>query len=67
MDDILGLGLLLYVSHAWLSEVFRTVVRRNLLEEGGFATHMRDDVSCPLVELLRGKLLPLPGNIYSIL
>lgn len=35
------------------------MVRRNLLEEGGFATHMRDDVNCPLVELLRGKALSL--------
>jgi len=58
-DDILSMGLLLYVSRAWLSHVFHQVIAQDL-----FASIDAADTQV-LTTLLSGNLLPFIACILQ--
>lgn len=54
VDDILGCGLLLYLSPAWLKEVYRHVIQRDFLSEAGYHDTV-NDTQTALVQVLTGR------------
>ena len=51
MDEILSSGLLLFLSPAWLSEVYQQITSASILESAGFDPTKYS----PLVNMLKGK------------
>ena len=52
LDEVLGSGLIVYLSPVWVSSVYHQVINVNLLEEAGFGENNAD---VPLIHLLTGK------------
>ena len=56
IDDILGCGLLLYLSPAWLSELYHQVITTDLLAEAGFDREKHRE--SPFITMIIGRFLP---------
>ncbi len=56
MDDILGTGLLVYLSPAFLSEVYQQTIKSSLMEDAGYRDICTDS-ELPLIQALSGKSL----------
>ena len=55
IDEVLSTELMLYLSPAWVSEVFQCVIHVSLLEQAGYRDMGRHDADeCPLIQLLIG-------------
>ena len=52
LDEVLGSGLIIYLSPVWLSKVYHQVIVVNLLEEAGLKENNMD---VALIHLLTGK------------
>ncbi len=52
-DDILGTGLLLYLSPIWLSEFYHQILDRNMLAHAGYIDTL-DDSHIAVIEVLTG-------------
>ena len=54
-DEILGTGLLLYLSPIWLSELYHQIIDCNLLAQAGYIDTL-DDSHIAIIEVLTGSL-----------
>ncbi|KAI0235880.1 Brefeldin A-inhibited guanine nucleotide-exchange protein 3 [Lamellibrachia satsuma] len=55
IDEILGTGLLLYLSRSWLSEVFHHIISSDLLALAGYTAAMTGHSDSPLIHSLIGE------------
>ena len=55
VDELLTTGLLVYLSPAWLAEVYQQVIKTNFLGEAGY--HDNEAEELPLIQVLTGKSL----------
>ena len=53
MEDVLGSGVLVYLSTSWLAELYQQVVHCDLLHQAGYS-----DQAASLISLLTGNLYP---------
>ena len=58
VEELLTTGLLVYLSPAWLSEVYQHVIKNNFLAEAGYDFKRRRDpeeeMEQPLIQVLTG-------------
>lgn len=54
VSGVLGCGLLIHMSSAWIVEVFRIIMERDILAE---ANHSVDAAETPFIQVVRGQSL----------